>query len=542
MNDTDNTNDNTGLNSLNEVIEEIKNRDNMYQRNLTHEIAIYSFFKNGLFSKIGNEDWLVQFDDNNRLMLSSTNTSIDLSKSLLSEETKLDNRTLVFDDQFEPGAFIIKNSMVIRQDTSIGAICTRTTTVNANEIINRDYEANDQHRFRTMIQCSDDDRNIAFQYTFAHFIADKTQRMCIGVSSDKVLSALNGICFTYHNINFLVYYYSTHINSPTKYFVIEALDILTYEEHINASNKILYAIGFFTTIYPFGPYMIFDCTSDQVRLVAYKRCFDKPRNAKYTMLTLNPYAYYLDRDIHDFIIKKQDNGTVLQRVPLSVENELKPIEKRHFEQLLVLLDNKKFSDMFYTFQEVSTTVSGESYSSHMVCLMLYAVCLEAAANWFHSVYKQDSTAKRSLLSDKAKKEIREEFLSILDRYTDENSDDITKIKNKINGWLFSMPNADNLSAPFDFFDIELSDGDSFLLNLRNKILHGTDVLESKFDLENVLPYLLQAEQYCFGFHSLIWRLIMKAIGYEGVYRDEAKMLEKQTADQSNGGEPFVKKI
>ena len=51
--------------------------------------------------------------------------------------------------------------------------------------------------------------------------------------------------------------------------------------------------------------MIFDCTSDQVRLVAYKRCFDKPRNAKYTMLTLNPYAYYLDRDIHDFIIKKQ---------------------------------------------------------------------------------------------------------------------------------------------------------------------------------------------------------------------------------------------
>lgn len=542
MSDINNTNGNTDLNSWNEVIEGIKNRDNMYQRNLTHEIAIYSFFKNGLISKIEDEDWRVQLDDEEKLFLSSTNTSTDLSRSPIMEDTKLNNKTIVFDDQTGLDDFTIKNAVIIRQDTVFESICRRTTIARATEIINRNYDDNSPKKFRTIILYNDKIQNIIFHYFFAHFIADKSQRMCIGIITDKYLSILSGISFSYKNTKYLVYIYSTSINSPTKYLVIEALDPTIYKEHIDASNKILSAVGFFTTIYPFGPYMIFDASSEQSVFVAYKNCYDKPRIAKYTMLTLNPYAYYTDSDIQENVFRKVNNVEGKHSSVLSVEAELKPIEKRHFEQLLALLDDKKFFDMFYILQKVSSTVVGGQYSSYTDSLILYAACLETSVKWFHSSYDQSAATNRSLLSDKARKEIIDKFFEILEAYKNEDQDDVNKLKNKITGYLFNRPNADNLSVPFKHFGIELSKEDCFLLDLRNKILHGSDVLEPKFNLDNIIPYFLKAEQYCFGFYSLIWRLIMKAIGYEGVYRDEAKMLEKQTGDQSNGGEPFVKKI
>ena len=538
-----NNNTNNSIpNPFHDLFEEIKKRDNMYQRDLSFEMMVYSSFKKGLPSKIGNEDWLVQLSDEDKLMLSSTNTDIDLSISTMSEGANLNDRTIVFDDQTGLNAFNIKNSFFISQHTNIGTQYSRITIARAAEIINRNYDGEKPQKFRAIILYNDKIQKIIFHYIFAHFIADKSQRMCIGIVTDRSLLILNGVSFSYHNIRFLVYIYSREVNSSSSYLVVEALDPVKYDEYINASNKILCAIGFFSTIYPFGPYMVFDVSSEQSVFVAYKSCYDKPRTAKYTMLTLNPYAYYSDKDIRDYVFKGVGNGEVNQEAILGVEKELRPVERKHFEKLLGLLDDKRFSDIFYNLQEISTTTLGGNFSSHSISLISYAVCLESVANWFHKSINIKKKAKNTLLSDDIRNTIKQEFLAVLDQYKDIEQEDMTKIRNKITSSLFCKPNADNLSEPFEFFGVELREEDRELLNMRNKILHGEDVLESNLDLDNIVPYLLKAEQYCFGFHSLIWRLIMKAIGYDGVYRDEAKMIENQTTDQSNNGKPNIKRI
>ena len=96
--------------------------------------------------------------------------------------------------------------------------------------------------------------------------------------------------------------------------------------------------------------------------------------------------------------------------------------------------------------------------------------------------------------------------------------------------------------PFEYFGVSLSDDDKKTLQLRNKILHGSNIIESEFDMTNVLPYWAEADRHCFAFHSLIWRLIMKAIGYDGVYRDEYELNSKFMKNESNNGSPLIKNI
>ena len=527
---------------LTKIFESIIERENMFQRDLSQEVNYFSLFKGGLKSKIGNDVWLVQLNEENCLTLSSTSDYIDLSLDVSSEEKIMNEQTLVFDDKNVLGDFSVRGATIIDQNTDIGTTCRRTMVVSATGIINNKYEANKTYKFRTVILQDEKLLKINFQYYFAHFIANQSQCMCIGIKTNKYIAVFQGVSFSYDEKKFIVYYYSEHNNSPTYYFVIESLDALTYKDYIDISDKILSVIGFFTRIYPLGPNMVFDCSSEHPSLFAYNNCHIKPRVAKYTMQTLNSFAYYLDKDIHKYYLENNTDEKEIHRKRLSLEEKLRPIEKRHFEILLKQLDDKEFSNMFYTLQEVSTIVLGGSTYNPMVSLILYAACLEESAKWFQHSVKQCRTKKASLLSKDARNKILDGLSEILDRIEGENPNDITIVRNKITSNLFSKPNADNLSESFEYFNIKLSEEDKNLFDLRNKILHGTDIIESKFDLDNVLPYVIESERYCFGFYSLLWRLIMKSIGYTGVYRDEVQMMEQQINGQSNNGKPFIKEF
>ena len=524
----------------NKILESINERENMFQRDLSQEVKYFSLFKGGLKSKIGNDVWLVQLNEENCLTLSSTSDYVDLSMRATSEEEKMNEETLVFDDKDIIGDFSIRGATIVDQNTNIGTTCRRTTVVSATGIINNKYEANKTYKLRTVILQDDKLSKINFQYCFAHFIADQSQRMCIGITTNKYIAVFQGISFSYDEKKFIVYYYSEHNNSPTYYFVIESLDALTYKDYIDISDKILSVIGFFTRIYPLGPNMVFDCSSERLSLLAYNNCHIKPRVARYTMQTLNSFAYYLDEDIHKYYLEKNDDEKEIHRKRLSVEEKLRPIEKRHFEMLLKQLDDQEFSNMFYTLQEVSTLVWGGSTYNPMVSLILYAACLEESAKWFQHSVKPNTTNKTALLSKDARKRILDGLSEVLDQIQGEDPNEITTVRNKITSNLFNKPNADTLSESFEYFNIKLSEEDKNLFDLRNKILHGTDIIESKFDLDNVLPYVIESERYCFGFYSLLWRLIMKSIGYTGVYRDEVQMMEQQINGQSNNGKPFIK--
>lgn len=514
-----------------------KTENNVYFRDLSYEVTYLSSLQNGVEAKINAEEWLLKFSlEENTLLLSSNSTSIDLSNSSVEEITKLNNKDIIFLNQPKTEKFVIKNSFVTNQSINIRTSFQKITTACLLEFVKSDYVFTEPHKFRTLIQYNSKINAINFLYYFAHFIEDESQRLCISTRNDKITNCLNGIAFFHRGVTFLVYNYKQNINDDKTYFVLEAVNSVDYDNYIVASNEIINVIGFFTTTYPFGPYMIFDY--EYSSCIAYKNCLGKPRTAKYSMITLNPYEYYLDRDIKDIIFGKDDNHTK----NLSVETKLKPVEKKQFEKMLSLLDNKNFSNMFFSLQQISTITSNESCQSHMVSLIIYAACLEEIAKWFNNYIPNKSSEKSILLSRKTRKKLIEEFSMILDSCKDENQEDIKKIKNKIKGGLFCKPNADNLSEPFKYFNVELSVEDEKLLSLRNKILHGTDILESKLDCNNVLSYVTEINRYCLGFYSLIWRLIMKIIDYEGVYRDVATLNEKFWKNQSNNGEPFIKKI
>ena len=526
----------------NKIFESIEERVNMFQRDLSQEVKYFSLFKGGLKSRIGNDVWFVQLNEENRLTLSSTSDYIDISREVSSEEEIMNEQTLVFDDKVVLGNFSVRGATIVNQDINIGTSCRRKTVVSTTGIINNKYETNKTYKFRTVILQDERLLKISFQYYFAHFIADQSQCMCIGIKTNKYIAVFQGVSFSYDKKRFIVYYYSEHINSPTYYFVIESLDALTYKDYIAISDKVLSVIGFFTRIYPLGPNMVFDCSSERPYLFAYNNCNIKPRVARYTMQTLNSFAYYLDKDIHKYYLENNTDEKEMHRKRLSVEEKLRPIEKRHFEMLLKQLDDKEFSNMFYTLQEVSTIVLGGSTYNPMVNLILYAACLEESAKWFQHSVKPSKTNKTALLSKDARKKIIDGLSEILDQIEGEDPEDIAIIWNKIRSNLFNKPNADNLIEPFEYFNIKLNEEDKNLFVLRNKILHGTDIIESKFDLDNVLPYVMESERYCFGFYSLLWRLIMKSIGYTGVYRDEVQRMEQQINGQSNNGKPFIKDI
>jgi hypothetical protein len=247
--------------------------------------------------------------------------------------------------------------------------------------------------------------------------------------------------------------------------------------------------------------------------------------AKYHMFSLNPYEYYSEAD------KRPDIGK-------TIEYQLKPVTRIQLEKLLVMLDDPKFSHLFFVFQDLILNVSSVMAETK---LPIYAACLEMCKNWWKDHYKDDlKKSKTSLYNESERKDIYNKIVEILDKDYASNPD--TKICKKKVRNIFQAANQDMLAEAFENVGVTLSKDEKNSLGLRNPILHGSDVIKVQFDEDDNTGYVDEIENKCFIYHALIWRFIMKVIGYEGMYIDVANLNKLFRSSASNNARPLMKKV
>ena len=149
-------------------------------------------------------------------------------------------------------------------------------------------------------------------------------------------------------------------------------------------------------------------------------------------------------------------------------------------------------------------------------------------------------AQNSLYSKKTRDDIYKKIVALLDTDYGDNPDTII-CKKKIRN-IFQASNQDMLAEAFEDVGVTLSEEEKDSLGLRNPLLHGTDVIEAQFDEDNSTAYVDEIENKCFVYHALIWRFIMKAIGYEGMYIDVANLNKMFRSAASNNALPLMKKV
>ena len=370
-------------------------------------------------------------------------------------------------------------------------------------------------RMRAVFSFGKVHESINFMNFFARkMIAADTEDLCITVNpSETSFCVFNGISVKIQDINYIVYNYQ---KNNVVYLVIEALTPLKHKTFQHHVRKLVATLGFFTTRYAGGPEIVFvareKCCSIK-DIISIDNTFVGPSNSEYAMLSLNPYDYYANEDIFPGI------GNAL-------ECKLKPITKSTFERLIDLLDNPLFSQMFYTLGSVASNRNKQPF--------------EVREEKNNSSLKNDM--KTSLLSSYNRTRLIKEFQQRVDELESEDDDDRTMVKNKIGSWLFAMSNSKKLSNPFEHVGLRLSSIDKKIISKRNLLLHGKNIVQTQFCSTNPELYIAECKRLCFQYYSLIWRLIMKHIGFNGVYRDVEKLDRLYRNQKGNGGKPLLKKL
>ena len=388
--------------------------------------------------------------------------------------------------------------------------------------------ANRRSALRAFVPISEDIRKVSFFYNFASHLSAKDDWMCVSVEIDDVVHVFNGIRYVDGGVKFLAYQHTPR--GAQHYLVIEALDPIGYDVFKMRVLKAISAIGFCTSLYHYGPMYVFNRSTH--RMIAYNGCVQEACSARYKMFSLNPYEYYSDEDL------KPDVGKQL-------EPSLKPITMSQFEKLLLYLDNAEFCDLYYAYENVLTRMSGAPINARLV---VYSSCLEMARRWTLTLPSQDEAKGRkrdmeALLTKNVRQKIDGSIKRILREHGDELSDSDVGIVQKRMGGLYTRANKDQLKYAFAYFGIGLSKRDNAVLNMRNRILHGDNVIHSKFDPQHPGGrYMEESEQLCFDFHVLIWRLIMVAIGYNGKYRNVALLDRLFRKNRKCGGKPLARSV
>ena len=362
---------------------------------------------------------------------------------------------------------------------------------------------------------------------FSDYFANGTvpdDRICCSVNSPDYGCRLNGVNFTFDNRKFLVYDHRQVCgDAKQNLFVVEALDPIDYNKFKMAVRRILVVIGFITGDYCFGPFWVFNATTHD--FIGYSDSMCKGGAAKYHMFSLNPYEYYSEAD------KSPDIGK-------AIEGQLKPITRNQMEKLLSMLDDPEFSHLFFVFQDLILNVSSVMAETK---LPIYATCLEMCRNWWKDHYKDDlKKEKTSLYTEAERTDIYNKIVEILDKHYAGNPDTCIcrkKIRN-----IFQAANQDMLTEAFKDIGIELSEEETNSFGLRNLILHGRNVVQTEFDEKNSSTYVEEIESRCFLYHALVWRFIMKVIGYEGMYIDVATRNKLFRTQGSNNAQPLIKKV
>lgn len=356
---------------------------------------------------------------------------------------------------------------------------------------------------------------------FGHFVS-AADRLCCTVDLPRGGRILNGIAFNFQGQSFLVYAYGGADKGAEQWLVVETESASKYSTFCQNVRRVLSALGFFTGDYCFGPLWVFHPKTHAV--IAYNDCMTKGGTAKYHMWSLNPYEYLADADKEPCVAQE-------------IEKELKPITRGQFEKLLVLLDEERYSYFFYIFQDINLKMSHLMASAKFPA---YAACLEACKEWWIHNNPHHSAM---LYTEEQRLEIIGKMEELLMTHYADSPDTTYVLEKKIkNQSIFRAGNMDELKAAIAGIGMTLSKEEIKALGWRNDILHGRDIIKSTFANDSPSAYINEMERKLFMLHEIIWRFIMKSIGYDGFYVDVAKVNELFRDSKSNGGLPLKRQV
>jgi hypothetical protein len=286
------------------------------------------------------------------------------------------------------------------------------------------------------------------------------------------------------------------------YYVFECLVEETFENYHKACFSIKQAIGFINKLMVGDEEFIFDDSNN----LYYSNFIRQNIKGFYYPIVTNPYSL---PDIEPKIA--DDFKDRLTRI--SSENLTNLVDKIHTKSSLSLA--------------ILTILEVMSVRSLLLMPSAFAVIIELLSK----MISNDEVGMEKPISDK---ELAGKIIGELHGVIDENcsslnEQSILKLKRRLNEInkpinYQHLKNVDKLTRPFEILGIKLTLHDINIIEHRNDLLHGNISLENENQQtdEHINLYMAYVSAKLF---TLISKLILKSIGYDGYVYNNAKHIE-----------------
>ncbi|EFK60134.1 hypothetical protein U0038_08230 [Sphingobacterium spiritivorum] len=319
------------------------------------------------------------------------------------------------------------------------------------------------------------------------------------------------------NINGVEYHITQLKTVDNGFYVFECLQKETFENYRKVCFSIQQAIGFINGLMVGDEEYIFDSAGN----LYFSNEIRQKIRSMYNPIITNPYSYLdIDREIAKDYIDKLTS--------ISFENLSNLVSRIHTDEdfstaILVILD--------------------ASYTRSLLLVpSSFAVIIELLSKNIDT----DSTEVEIPIENKAlKNKIISELHTVIDNNSSTLSEaHIIKLKRRLND--INKPvskrhltNNEKLTRPFERLGIKLSLRDIEIIEHRNDLLHGNILMkkDNKQSDDSINLYMSYVSARLF---TLISKLLLKSIGYNGYVYNQAKYLEKYM--NINTDEEYFEKI
>jgi len=292
-------------------------------------------------------------------------------------------------------------------------------------------------------------------------------------------------------------------NEKKGFYVLECLEEQNFEDFSKACFSIQQAIGFINGLMVGGEEFIFDYSGK----LYYTNYIRPTIKGMYSPIITNPYSY---PDIERKIAEKFKNK--LTRI--SLDNLSNLVHKIHSEP--------KFSVAILVILEAT------SIRSLLIIPSSFAVIIELLSK---HLSVEECGLKTPISDNKLQKKIIKELHNVIDNNSKYlNDESILELKKRLN--YINKPinkqhltNNEKLSRVFKQLRINLTLHDISIIEHRNDLLHGNILLKNN-DNRNEGKTDLYMAYVSAKLFTLISKLILKSIRYNGYVYNQAKFLEK----------------
>ncbi|WP_027000755.1 hypothetical protein [Eisenibacter elegans] len=287
------------------------------------------------------------------------------------------------------------------------------------------------------------------------------------------------------------------------FYVFECLQEQSYDEFSKVCFSIQQAIGFINKLMVGGEKFTFDDKGN----CCYSNYIGPTLKGMYSPITANPYSYPdIEKDVADYY-----------------SNNLTRITLANFSSLVYKIHTEpEFSASILVILEAT------SIRSLLIIPSSFAIIIEQLS-------KHLSIEETGLEKPIDDRNLACKIIDELHKVIDDNAETLSetnllKLKRRlkeINKPINKkhLTNNEKLTRPFEQLGIRLTLHDITIIEHRNDLLHGNILLDNEKikDEEKTNLYLTYVSAKLF---TLISKLILKSIGYDGYVYNQAKYLEK----------------